>query len=102
MKVDISKEWCEQAAKTENGCEVGAGIPPAPKTGVQPMQKRVSESMENATDNGYEFEAWTFTELAEDLISNVKGFEDSKLEELRPLVKEWFLSSGVLYRMYDA
>jgi len=29
MKFNISKEWCERSAKLEDGCEVGAGIPPA-------------------------------------------------------------------------
>jgi hypothetical protein len=32
MKFNISKEWCEKSAKFEDGCEVGAGVPPQFRT----------------------------------------------------------------------
>jgi len=64
-------------------------------------QEIVNRAMEDATDNGYDFEAWTFTEAAEDLCQLHPNCGNSTPEELKPLVKEWFLNSDVLYRMYD-
>ncbi len=30
MKMNVSKEWCEQSAKIEGDSEIGAGCPPPP------------------------------------------------------------------------
>lgn len=62
----------------------------------------VHDALDKATDNGFEFEAWTFLEVAQDLVTHDSQLEDESAEEIAPIVKEWFLSSDVVYRMYDA
>lgn len=64
-------------------------------------QEMVSQALDNATDNGYEFEAWTFLEVAEDLVLNDAELEYGNPEEIAPMVKSWFITSDVLYRMYE-
>lgn len=64
-------------------------------------QEAVSRALDNAIDNGYDFEGWSFTELAEDLISNDKEFEDCAVEEIKPLTDKWYADSGFLFLMYN-
>lgn len=66
------------------------------------LQALVNRAMENAHENGFEFEAWTFLECAEDLVTHDADLCDkATAQELAPLVKKWFLASKCEYRMYD-
>lgn len=66
-----------------------------------PTQMQVSESLNNATDNGSDFECWTFMDAAQDLVQNDSSMEGCRPEDIAPMVKVWFLGSGVGYRMYE-
>ena len=59
------------------------------------IDQRVSQSLSNATANGYKFEGWTALQIAEDLVAFDADFEGSKPADLVPSVRKWF------YGTYD-
>lgn len=65
------------------------------------LEARVSEAMENATDNGFCFEGWTYLEVAEDLCTYNSDFETETPVSLVPHIKQWAKQADVIYRIWD-
>lgn len=63
MKIDISKEWCEEKGKAEDGHEIGAGTlamdpQPVTITGTQFIEAAVhAQAMADALNTAYWLEA---------------------------------------------
>lgn len=59
MKIDVDKGWCLDAAKREDGCEVGAGVSPLVKTRLEltEAQKEINKLREVITGQASEIEA---------------------------------------------
>jgi hypothetical protein len=59
------------------------------------FRKSVFEGLDNARENDYYFEGWTLKDIALDMLAYDVDSEESTVEELIPLIREWRIERGL-------
>lgn len=58
------------------------------------VQHRVNEAMRNARENGYLFEGWSATQIANDILDFDAALEGEEVGEVVLCVVDWLLRNG--------